>query len=207
MRGSAPGERRGGRQAGTPNRKTALLRDALADDGIDPARSLVKIAHAAEKKEDLALAAECWGKLVQFIYPKPRPVVIDPDALVELEERIAGARADALARKGWNPMDGWGDRMAQLSRESDEYERQARERMRSQILAELGSGSVQAPAAETVNVDRAPKTEPAPEPEPDPAPAPVATPEPRTPYAPILPPATWPDAMAVALVSYDALKD
>lgn len=205
MRGSAPGERRGGRKAGTPNRKTALLRDALADDGIDPARSLVKIARAAEQKDDLALAAECWGKLVHFIYPKPRPIVIDPDALVELEERIAGARADALARKGWNPADGWGDRMVRLGLSLDEEERQARERMRSQILAEIGSGSAQAPAAETVNVDRAP--EPKPSPEPEPAPAAVPAPEPRTPYAPILPPATWPDAMAVALVSYDALKD
>jgi hypothetical protein len=29
MRGSAPGERRGGRQKGTPNKTTALLKDAI----------------------------------------------------------------------------------------------------------------------------------------------------------------------------------
>lgn len=189
MRGSAPGERRGGRKAGTPNRKTALLRDALADDGIDPARSLVKIACAAEKKDDLALAAECWGKLVHFIYPKPRPVVIDPDALVELEERIAGARADALARKGFHPLSDLADRMERMRRAAD------------RASADPVQSVEAAPTPEPVNVEEAP------EPEPDPAPVPVATPAPRTPYAPILPPATWPDAMAVALVNYDPMKD
>jgi hypothetical protein len=35
MRGSAPGERRGGREKGTPNKTTALLKDAIlmAADG------------------------------------------------------------------------------------------------------------------------------------------------------------------------------
>jgi hypothetical protein len=167
-----------------------LLRDALADDGIDPARSLVKIAHAAERKDDLALAAECWGKLVHFIYPTPRPIVIDPDALVDLEERIAGARADALARKGFHPLGDLADRLERMHRAS--------------LAADRASADPVPPAEpspEPISV------EPAPEPEPAPDQVPVATSAPRTPYEPILPPATWPDAMSVALVNYDPMKD
>jgi hypothetical protein len=169
-----------------------LLRDALADEGIDPARSLVKIACAAEKKDDLALAAECWGKLVHFVYPKPRPIVIDPDALVDLEERIASARADAIARKGWHPLNGLADHMERLAR--------------AQRAGERASADPVRPAEPTPEPEPA-VIEPVAEPHPISPPVQASAPAPSTPYAPILPPATWPDAMSVALVNYDPMKD
>lgn len=111
MRGSAPGERRGGRQAGTPNRKTTVLRDRLEADGIDPAAELVRVARAAEAGGELGIAADCWAKLSAYVYAKPRPVVLDPDELVALEGRIAAARADAVVRTV-GEFDGLAERLA-----------------------------------------------------------------------------------------------
>lgn len=46
-RGSKPGEHRGGRKPGTPNKKTILLSDAvetMRDEGVDPLRILAQAA-------------------------------------------------------------------------------------------------------------------------------------------------------------------
>lgn len=120
MRGSAPGERRGGRQKGTPNRNTVLLRDRLAAEGIEPADELVKIARAAQSSGELDLAADCWGKLAAFVYPKPRPVVIDPEGLIELEGRIAEVRTRSIMKEGLSPLLGLSDRLARAKLREDE---------------------------------------------------------------------------------------
>lgn len=95
--GSQPGERRGGRQPGTPNRNAAALRDAIAAEGLDPAIALVRIAKAAEAREDYALAVDAWGKVLPYTHARPRPVEFFPDELVSLEGRIAHARLTAQA--------------------------------------------------------------------------------------------------------------
>lgn len=43
-RGARPGERRGGRQKGTPNRKTREVQEILASVRCDPIRGMAKIA-------------------------------------------------------------------------------------------------------------------------------------------------------------------
>ena len=43
-RGSRPGERRGGRQKGTPNKKTAAIAERLERLGCDPIEGMAKIA-------------------------------------------------------------------------------------------------------------------------------------------------------------------
>src|SRR5690606_5376648 len=96
-RGSAPGERRGGRQKGTPNRGTVLVRERLDAEGAEPAVELVRIARVAEAEGELNLAADCWGKLAAFAYPKPRPVEVLPDSLVALAGRLHRARLEAVA--------------------------------------------------------------------------------------------------------------
>ena len=95
--GSAPGERRGGRDPGTPNRNAAALRAAVAAEGVDPAIALVRIAKAAEAQEDYALAVDAWGKVLPYTHPRPRPVEFYPDELVSLEGRLAHARLTAQA--------------------------------------------------------------------------------------------------------------
>jgi len=41
--GSKPGERRGGRKAGTPNKKTAEVQKAVAESGITPLEFMLSI--------------------------------------------------------------------------------------------------------------------------------------------------------------------
>lgn len=94
-RGSAPGERRGGRTKGTPNRNTVILRDVLAEAEANPAEALVEIARRAESEGNIALAADCWGKLAVFAYPKPRPVVLDAEQAIAFEAALASAVARA----------------------------------------------------------------------------------------------------------------
>src|SRR5689334_15000923 len=61
-RGSRPGERRGGRQKGTPNRATAAKAAAIAESGLTPLDYLVSVLRdetvpRAERMEAAARAA------------------------------------------------------------------------------------------------------------------------------------------------------
>ncbi|MCM5556723.1 hypothetical protein [Pleomorphomonas sp. JP5] len=71
-RGSAPGERRGGRQKGTPNRP-ASVRAFLESAGVNPAERLIVLAQRAESAGQIALAADIWSKLAVLAHPKPQP--------------------------------------------------------------------------------------------------------------------------------------
>jgi hypothetical protein len=103
-RGSAPGERRGGRQAGTPNRKTHALRDAIEAEGVDPAIALVRIAKAAEGREDFGLAAECYGKVLPFLHAKPRTSAdAHPDEALEFAKAMMAAKLQSAAETLANP--------------------------------------------------------------------------------------------------------
>jgi hypothetical protein len=68
-RGSQPGERRGGRHAGTPNKLTALARDAIAHaaNSLGGAKRLA--AWAKEKPEN---ETAFWTR----IYPRLLPVQV-----------------------------------------------------------------------------------------------------------------------------------
>lgn len=184
------GKREGaGRPKGSLNRRSIEAIEDVAREypNWSPLKHLARVANDENLDQEIRLDAA--KAAAPYVHPKPRTIELDPDALVELEERIAGARADALARKGFHPLSDLADRMERMRRAAD------------RASADPVQSVEAAPTPEPVNV------EPVPEPEPDPAPVPVATPAPRAPYAPILPPATWPDAMAVALVNYDPMKD
>lgn len=71
-RGSAPGERRGGRQKGTPNRP-ASVRAFFESAGVNPAERLIVLAKRAESAGQIALAADIWSKLAALAYPRPQP--------------------------------------------------------------------------------------------------------------------------------------
>lgn len=220
MRGSAPGERRGGRKAGTPNKRTALLRDRLSAEGIEPADELVKIARAAEDRDDLDLAADCWSRLAAYIYPKPRPVVLDPDELVALEARLAETRAKAAVKE----MTGFGDLADRLLRAEarnnlTETDHAELARLRSMVgNGALVTGVPRAPD-EPVTIDAVPAslpviadatTTPTPtEAAPVSPPAPPAdwTPPPKPhaePYSPVLP---YPPEAGFVLCDYSLFGD
>ena len=71
-RGSAPGERRGGRRKGTPNRATMLVRERLAELGCDPVAGLAAIA--MDEANGLELRARCYSDLLSFSAPKPKSI-------------------------------------------------------------------------------------------------------------------------------------
>lgn len=52
--GSKPGERRGGRKKGAPNKKTLDLIKTLEEQGYDPVAELIRIAMLAEKEYERA---------------------------------------------------------------------------------------------------------------------------------------------------------
>src|SRR6478735_11127784 len=88
MRGSRPGERRGGRQKGTPNKKTAYMRAVMVALSAGPkvtpmdlmlcdGRSPCCLGHAREDGAQGAaspasqatcrgIAVSCWGSIVAY---------------------------------------------------------------------------------------------------------------------------------------------
>jgi hypothetical protein len=62
----------GGRQKGTPNRATAVLRDKLAALGCDPAEELVRIAQNPKTKDESKV--QIYSSLLPYVYPKRKPV-------------------------------------------------------------------------------------------------------------------------------------
>src|SRR5215831_9542518 len=75
-RGSRPGERRGGRQRGTPNKISGALREQLAAycqaHGVDPHRFMVDLMR--DEMADLALRFAAAKELAQYLQPKLRAV-------------------------------------------------------------------------------------------------------------------------------------
>jgi hypothetical protein len=71
-RGSLPGERRGGRAPGTPNRATAEVADRLATLGFDPIAAMVAIA--TDPAADLTLRGRMASELAAYIHPKRRAI-------------------------------------------------------------------------------------------------------------------------------------
>ena len=71
-RGSLPGERRGGRAPGTPNRATAEVSDRLAALGFDPIAAMVAIA--TDPAADLTLRGRMASELAAYVYPKRRAI-------------------------------------------------------------------------------------------------------------------------------------
>ncbi len=80
MSGSKPGERRGGRQKGTPNRVTAELKLAFQKHGDELVKALLKLAKSTDEKVQLGAIKECldrgWGRPAQAVQ-----VGADPDSV------------------------------------------------------------------------------------------------------------------------------
>ena len=75
-RGSAPGERRGGRRRGTPNRRTPALR-ALAE-GSSQAGSPLEFLESVYRNEapPIALRIEAASKAAPYIHPRLAAVAV-----------------------------------------------------------------------------------------------------------------------------------
>ncbi len=84
--GSAPGERRGGRAKGTPNRQTQLVRDRLAELKCDPVAGLAQIAMDPANTSELR--ARVYADLLAFSAPKPKAIELTAGERAEPQELI-----------------------------------------------------------------------------------------------------------------------
>lgn len=76
-RGAKPGERRGGRPKGAPNKRTAMyesVREACEAAGYNPAETLVEIAR--NKKNESSIRGRAAAELCSYLYPKKRSVEV-----------------------------------------------------------------------------------------------------------------------------------
>ncbi len=71
-RGAKPGERRGGRAKGTPNRATKDILERMEALGCDPLEIMARIA--IDINEDINLRFNAAKELAQYIAPKRRSV-------------------------------------------------------------------------------------------------------------------------------------
>ena len=79
-RGAKPGERRGGRAKGTPNKKTQELLDMILATGCPhPVEGMAMVAKAAFDDDDMKLAGDMCDKLAQYVSPKRKAVEISAD--------------------------------------------------------------------------------------------------------------------------------
>jgi hypothetical protein len=111
-RGSKPGERRGGRQRGTPNKKTALMNAAIdaaaANPAISPLDFLLGIMRDPNASSELRIRAA--AQAAPFIHAKPgttRPgdpagtaKLIDGTGAFTIDNAVAKALRDAYHRLG-----------------------------------------------------------------------------------------------------------
>jgi hypothetical protein len=73
-RGAKPGERRGGRTKGTPNKKTASIQEKLDALKCDPLEGMARIANEAMANGDAQLALSAFKELAQYVAPKRKAV-------------------------------------------------------------------------------------------------------------------------------------
>ncbi len=97
-RGSAPGERRGGRQKGTPNKVTVKRAAAIAESGKTPLDFMLSVL----RDEDASIKERMWAALAAapYCHAKPRPVAANAGGVevqvvhITHEQRLA--ELDAL---------------------------------------------------------------------------------------------------------------
>lgn len=77
-RGASKGERRGGREKGTPNKRTLILSENLGDLAV--AKELVALFKQAKDKNDMQMMFQILSTLMKYLYPQRKAVEIDAEA-------------------------------------------------------------------------------------------------------------------------------
>jgi hypothetical protein len=73
----ALGHKTGGREAGTPNRKTREIGELLESLGHNPIEAMVRIA--TDPEASLELRGRMNAELAQYVYPKRKAVEVAAD--------------------------------------------------------------------------------------------------------------------------------
>ena len=85
--GAKPGERRGGRQKGTPNKRTKAFQEALRDYKCSIPKHVAELLAKTDDAFPPHLKAEFMHKVLPYLYPQRKP--IDPDGYLSVEQ-VAG---------------------------------------------------------------------------------------------------------------------
>ena len=75
--GSKPGERRGGRCKGTPNKRTLAVAEVLGELGLDPIKQMGQIA--MDERIEVSIRVQVLKELCQYIAPKRKAVAVTGD--------------------------------------------------------------------------------------------------------------------------------
>jgi hypothetical protein len=73
-RGAKTGERRGGRQKGTPNKKTIAVAEKLAALGCDPIKQMGQIA--MDERVEISVRVQVLKELCQHVAPKRKAMEV-----------------------------------------------------------------------------------------------------------------------------------
>lgn len=72
MRGSQPGERRGGRKKGIPNKATIARQEAVAASGLTPLDFLLQTMR--DESKEFGVRLDAAKAAAQYVHPKLQPV-------------------------------------------------------------------------------------------------------------------------------------
>lgn len=89
-RGAKPGERRGGRQKGTPNIRTLEIAERLSALGCDPIEGMARIAQDENNPPDLR--GRMYAELAQYIAPKRKSIEHSGSLSLRHEEALAALK-------------------------------------------------------------------------------------------------------------------
>ena len=95
MRGSKPGERRGGRTKGTPNKATAAKAAEVAASGLTPLDYMLTVLRNETNTMEVRLDAA--NKAAPYVHPKLAAVTVGNDPDNPLPDNGAGAISESLA--------------------------------------------------------------------------------------------------------------
>lgn len=96
-RGSKPGERRGGRKAGSANLKTRAIADKAAREGITPLEVLLRAMLAELKQDNIKEAAAYARDAAPYMHPRLSAVAAKVRNIASLDE-LSDQELEALAR-------------------------------------------------------------------------------------------------------------
>jgi hypothetical protein len=113
--GSKPGERRGGRSKGTPNKRTIAVAEKLEELGYDPIEGMARIT--VDEKLKMSIRAQMHKELAQYVASKRKAIEVRGeagqsfiDALREANSRrdISGPDVSAIVQdKIFTSMGDW----------------------------------------------------------------------------------------------------
>ena len=89
----------GGRQVGTPNRRTQEIESLLSSMGCDPIEGMAEVAQLAREANDLRLAGQMYKELAQYVAPKRRSIEVRTDQSANPIEQMKDEELDAVIQE------------------------------------------------------------------------------------------------------------